>query len=630
VASLRTLLEPLRTVAARVVDALDPQVSGAFADALVPGGPPLVLTGRQQVVLVGHRSAGKSRLLPLVASHLGRAPVDLDAAIAARYKRSLREWVASDEPGFRAAERATFQALSPGKVVAVGGGFLSLHADLLVGHLAVTVPISFKAYCDRLRADPSRPRLRPQLTLEEELSQVFHQREALHARVPQISLAAVFSAPRARGPFRVVTLPPLAELASAAAIAAETTPAAGSVGEDPGVAVTQAARDFARSVRAAGADLLELRTDLHLGLSLESLASEMPLLISERNTPLPESWQKHASWHDREAAAALPHAGSFLFSHHTTAPLSTEEAVRRWTEAGVPAGSWVKHVEPLGSPHTGARLLDTQDRLIELFGPGRVTVLALGPLALPFRAVLSRKNALDYLAASPAWAAAPGQRLLADAVREARAPSPHPLRLGILGNPVSHSRSPRLHRQPFDRLELPVDVPMAELLEALRPFYAGFAVTSPFKQRVAGEDAVNTLIRRGARWDTANTDVAGARAVLERLSVKRLIALGDGGATQALRTAAQEAGVVLEVCARRDLALHGLPDAPAYVWTWPAQLEAPPLDFKGAPVALIAYGGQARRLGYEVQRRGGTAVRCGAAWFIAQAREQRRLWESAT
>jgi shikimate kinase len=45
----------------------------------------------------------------------------------------------------------------------------------------VLVPISEETYRERLRADCARPRLRPHLSLDEELSQVFSERERQHA-----------------------------------------------------------------------------------------------------------------------------------------------------------------------------------------------------------------------------------------------------------------------------------------------------------------------------------------------------------------------------------------------------------------------------------------------------------------
>ena len=37
-----------------------------------------------------------------------------------------------------------------------------------------------------------------------------------------------------------------------------------------------------------------------------------------------------------------------------------------------------------------------------------------------------------------------------------------------------------------------------------------------------------------------------------------------------------------------------------------------------------------RRIAHLIRQRGGTPVLLGAAWFIAQAREQRALWESSS
>jgi hypothetical protein len=66
------------------------------------------------------------------------------------------------------------------------------------------------------------------------------------------------------------------------------------------------------------------------------------------------------------------------------------------------------------------------------------------------------------------------------------------------------------------------------------------------------------------------------------------------------------------------------------VWTWPEQVEPPSgLRFENARVAVIAYGSPGRRVAEHVRRLGGVPVHLGAAWFVAQARAQRRFWESA-
>ncbi len=171
----------------RVFHRVDPRLVPSLREELArrrsERGPPLP-DASHHVVLAGHRAAGKSSLLPLISASLRRQPVDLDRQIKTERRRSLREWVQTDEPGFRAAERAVFQELPPGRVVAVGGGFLSLHADLLAPHFTAVVPICFETYCERLRADTTRPRLRPELSLEEELKAIYTAREAQHAAVP--------------------------------------------------------------------------------------------------------------------------------------------------------------------------------------------------------------------------------------------------------------------------------------------------------------------------------------------------------------------------------------------------------------------------------------------------------------
>lgn len=414
---------------------------------------------------------------------------------------------------------------------------------------------------------------------------------------------------------------------------------------------------FAHRARARGAALLELRTDLHgdlhdgepaagrARLDVESLARALPLLVAERGSSIPETWKSCAHLVDVDIVRGDAAAAS-LASLHADRPLTPAEALARWRAAPLGSGVQVKHVEPLGEPREFPRLLETRALLEERFGRGHVTVLATGSCALPFRALLAEGNALDYVALEARWQAAPGQRLLDDAVR-ARRQGPGErattARLGILGTRIAHSRSPRVHEQPFDRIDLPEDAPLDQILPALLPHYRGFAVTSPFKKACAALShsslpAVNTLVRTTTGFEGHNTDLAGARAVLDALAARQITVLGDGGATAALRLAAREASVELNVVT--SAALAGLGGAHAgpltgpltgpVVWTWPAH-RAPPaaLRFEGARVAIIQYGPPALDVEREVVRRGGTPLRLGARWFIAQARAQRELWRGA-
>lgn len=550
------------------------------------------------VVLAGHRAAGKSGLLAGVAALLGRPAIDLDRELERQSGRSLRDWVRADEPSFRAAERRVFGELAPGGVVAVGGGFLSHHADSLRGLVTALVPITFETYRERLLADPSRPRLRPELSLEDELRVVYAEREEKHRRVSTRPLVELLLASKRRRARRVVTLPP---------------------GGAP--------HDFATRAARAGADLLELRTDLLVEpLDVAALSTVLPLLVAERGRSLPADWRAYASLVDANDGN--------LRSLHEPAPCSTRDALSRWE--AVPPGVLVKHVEPLGELSTARRLFETQAALVERFGAERVTVLATGPLATAFRCALAEENALDFLALEPSWTAAPGQRLLADAVRAHRF-AVDTRRLAILGAPVTHSRSPRLHQQPFDRLEVPASVDLAAYLDAVRPLYRGFSVTAPLKKLAAqvtgsARPALNTLVRRGEHFIGADSDREGARACLEALVAKtrctKVTVLGDGGVVASLREAAAPLGLTVAVRRRAEVRENV---SGAVVWTWPASVEPPAaLRLEGATVAVIAYGPPARTIAAAIRERGGTPLRLGPRWFIAQAREQRRLWEAAT
>jgi shikimate kinase len=216
------------------------------------------------VVLAGHRAAGKTQMLPPVARALGRAGVDLDVELARRHSRSLREWVESDERDFRVAERETFRSLPSGLVVAVGGGFLSHHPELLRGCLTVEVPISFETYVERLSRDTTRARLRPELPLDQELREVYSEREFLHAAARPLSLIDfMLRLVRGRRPQRVVTLPP----------------------QEP-------IEVFAWRARHAGAELLEVRSDLHpQEIDLLPASRALPLLIARRTPQLPLAWR---------------------------------------------------------------------------------------------------------------------------------------------------------------------------------------------------------------------------------------------------------------------------------------------------------------------------------------------------
>jgi shikimate dehydrogenase len=115
--------------------------------------------------------------------------------------------------------------------------------------------------------------------------------------------------------------------------------------------------------------------------------------------------------------------------------------------------------------------------------------------------------------------------------------------VGLLGDPVSASLSPRMQNAAFaarglDWAYVPLPVSSERLEDAVRGLvalgFAGANVTSPHKQAVAelvetDLPSVNTLVVQDGRVRGYTTDTA----ILADLDVRRAVILGDGGAAAA-------------------------------------------------------------------------------------------------
>jgi len=141
-------------------------------------------------------------------------------------------------------------------------------------------------------------------------------------------------------------------------------------------------------------------------------------------------------------------------------------------------------------------------------------------------------------------------------------------RYAVIGNPVAHSRSPRIHtlfgeqtgvRLRYERLAAPTDGFEATVTAFFAAGGAGLNVTVPFKEaawrlaevlstraRCAG--AVNTLWRADGRWHGCNTDGVGLVSDLHRLGARlaggRVLLVGAGGAARGVLQPLLEAGCV--------------------------------------------------------------------------------------
>jgi shikimate dehydrogenase len=126
----------------------------------------------------------------------------------------------------------------------------------------------------------------------------------------------------------------------------------------------------------------------------------------------------------------------------------------------------------------------------------------------------------------------------------------------ILGFPLEHSQSPRIHQLAFKtfgmnavylKREIPPENFDREILQLKEENWRGFNVTIPFKEKilpyldevhpVAREiGAVNTILVQGKRWIGFNTDWLGFLRPIESAlpRFERCLILGAGGAARAV------------------------------------------------------------------------------------------------
>jgi shikimate dehydrogenase len=151
----------------------------------------------------------------------------------------------------------------------------------------------------------------------------------------------------------------------------------------------------------------------------------------------------------------------------------------------------------------------------------------------------------------------------------------HTALYGVLGHPVSHSRSPAMQNAAFrdaglDAVYVALPVAPERLAGAVAGAHAlgfqGLNVTVPHKQAVAAlcatvdgvardVGAVNTLRRALDGWEGFNTDAPACLALLDAAGAgkgARALLLGSGGAARAAAWALVRAGTALRVAARRS------------------------------------------------------------------------------
>jgi shikimate dehydrogenase len=199
--------------------------------------------------------------------------------------------------------------------------------------------------------------------------------------------------------------------------------------------------------------------------------------------------------------------------------------------------------------------------------------------------------------------------------------------VALLGHPVAHSLSPRMHNAAFAArgLDWPYaarDDEPARLEEAVRGLdalgFAGANVTAPHKvavARIVGSDlpSVNTLLPGGVAY---STDTAILELVTNR---HKPVIVGDGGAAAAFRHALPEA----RVYARRTMWPPDVSDADLVIHATPVRDDVLFELHSGQTLIDLPYP---RTATAEAAVRSGATVYDGLDVLVAQGAESFELW----
>lgn len=295
---------------------------------------------------------------------------------------------------------------------------------------------------------------------------------------------------------------------------------------------------------AENADLFEVRLDLSEKLDLASIrkATTKPLIMASHNNP--------ALLNDAEPFADYIDVGP-------NATTSTKQIVSFHGKDEDPDALW----KIFSGEHLAKIVLDTNDyskiaALLKLNSQKSIC-FAMGEVGAFSRILSVFKRAPWIYASLSQQPTAPGQFSIEQLINtyHVKRFSVMPSVFGILGNPVSHSRSPAFHNQKFAEhnlswIYLPFrcfDFP--SFMDHREKFgIVGLSVTHPYKENVIPYlsevtaevkklSSCNTLLWKDNGWHGINTDVVGFEGLLIKhdvqLDKKYVAIIGAGGAARA-------------------------------------------------------------------------------------------------
>ncbi len=327
-------------------------------------------------------------------------------------------------------------------------------------------------------------------------------------------------------------------------------------------------------------------------------------------------------------------------------------------------GDAIKIAAQCNSLSDAARIIDTVRRRTD------VVAVPMGDAGLSGRILAVRLGSvLAY--ASLNQSTAPGQLSIREMreIYHADKLTPRTRIFAIIGDPVAHSLSPKIHNAAYraskkNAFFLPIRVKnLRDFLRAMPMFaISGFAVTIPHKETILRHiakcdalssriGAINTVsIQKDGRLFGYNTDYIGVlRAIAPHLRPRgsRIVILGAGGAARAAAFALTDAGASVSICSRRpDRALalaraagaHAISRADLKRTNFDLIINATPIGMSADDSSPLSAPELNCKLAMDMiynpidtaflrmARRRGVKTISGLEMFIAQAAAQWKIW----
>ena len=418
--------------------------------------------------------------------------------------------------------------------------------------------------------------------------------------------------------------------------------------------------EICEAIREHDADLFEIRLDLSSNPDGSTIraCTRKPLLIAAHGRPdLLEKYWPFADFVDVEQADAI--GQNTIVSIHS----NREDVDALWSQ--------------YSGEHITKIVLETENydaitRLLELNRQNKpLAILFASGEVGSFSRIASTFHGARWIYASlEGRSTAPGQFTydqLMDAYKIRRLDTNQDVSIfGIIGNPVSHSRSPEFQNRKFAEASLPwiylpflcKDLP-ALFRNAPRWNTKGFSITHPHKEAVLELlDSVtpeverlrscNTVAYVEGKWMGTNTDWIGLKALLAELSLKnmRAVILGAGASARLFASMLHAEGANLVILNRnakkaeelalqfgakagplehlKDLNYDLLIQATPVGWS-SGELPVDPAHLREGKIVIDCIYKDTALL--QISRQLGCATLNGEKWFEAQAEAQFEFWQ---